>query len=97
VGGRPLPRCGVVHQDVDGAELLRRSGDDLLPRALVGHVAHHRASGREIVGHAFRPVGVDVGDKDPCALAGEPAGGRLTNAGPGSGDDGHLAGKAFRC
>ena len=66
----------------------------LLGRVGIGHVDPHReriaAFTLDAVGDLLRTLGVDVGDDDGRALAGERLGVRLADPAAGTGDDRHL-------
>ena len=101
--------AGVVHPDVDVAEVLERGGEQRLHVVLVGDVAAQRdRAGAELlaerVGGLAEPALVGVGDDDAGALEQAATGERAADAGAGGGGDDHgraleqaAAGRFDRC
>ena len=90
----PAEDRGVVDQVVDAAELGKRLRGHLLGGVGIRDVDAHRqrvaALALDPVGDLLRALGVDVGDDNGRALAGQRLGVRLADAATGTGDDGHL-------
>ena len=87
---------GAVHQDVEAAEALDGAGHGTLDGGLIGGVGLQPdgvAPRRRAIflRRALDAVGVEVGERDGCALAGERERGGASDAGRGAGDDRDLA------
>jgi hypothetical protein len=63
--------AGVVDQHVERPERLHGRGDALAGRRGVGHV-HPHGEAVDLARHVPRARLVDVGDRDPRALGGQP-------------------------
>src|SRR5690606_30812288 len=107
-GGRPLrvgavQACaaadtGVGEVEVDGAEGGFRGRDQLCDHLGVGGVAAGGDRGvADLVRDLRRGGGVEVGDDDLRAVAGEPAGQCRADTGAAAGDDGGPAGEGVGC
>ena len=89
--GRPGDQhAGVVDPEVERAAARRGFGGERPAGRLVAHVERRRARpGADLGRGAGGRVGVDVGDVDEVAAAGQLEGDRATEAAARSRDDGH--------
>ena len=87
--------AGVVHDDVDAAELRDRARDDLLEHVVVVDVGRDderlAAGGAHVGGDLVELLLRARGQDDVGARVGERAGDRRADAAPGAGDDRDLA------
>jgi hypothetical protein len=90
-GAHAVHDPGVVDQDVQAAEGRDGGGHDLIHHVLLAQVTGHRdgraACRPDLLRHGLGAPGVEVGDQDLGALAGEPQSRGPAYAGTRAGDD----------
>jgi len=84
--------AGVVHRQVQAAEVVHRGLDHALHRRRIGHV-HLQCQGppTQRAGHCAGAGQIMVGHRHLGAFAGQPAAHRRTDARCATGDDGDLS------
>jgi hypothetical protein len=84
---RDVLQPGVIHEDVDAAEVADRPRHERIAVRLLGRIRALKCGGRELPGHAFAFLDVYVGEQHMYARLGEINRDRLADPAGCSRDD----------